>query len=217
MKKIQIGTNLQGYGDVQLGVLEAKIVNTAYEPKLWEQINDYIKSINLTVEQIKEIDAIAHTRTMYRRLGKEPSRYRPSAEALLRRIVQNKELYHINTAVDCINFASIRYGFSIGAYDAQKVGDQVVFKQAEDYYNYEAIGRGQLNIKDLPVLFDENGPFGSPTSDSVRTAIDLDTTEILVVVFDFFNSQNFGNTLDLVTHLLHVYTNATNVQLKVLD
>ena len=160
--------------------LEAHITNTPYSAPLWEEIKafqtDYCRKY--TTESIKEMPPIQATRAVYKRCGKDPSRYRPSSEALVRRMLRGLDLYQIDTAVDLINLASIAYGYSIGGFDAGKiVGDTLVLGIGREGEAYEGIGRGPLNIAGLPVYRD-----GTPTSDHERTKLTLSTTHLLALV-----------------------------------
>ena len=137
----------------------------------------------LTVESLKQMSGIAATRRVYKACGKDPSRYRPAAEALIRRMLQGKELYRVNTLVDLINLASIAYGYSIGGFDADKmVGDRLELGVGKEGEPYEGIGRGMLNIAGLPVYRDGMGGVGTPTSDHERTKISMETTHLLVLI-----------------------------------
>ena len=106
--------------------VEADVVNSEYNAELWAEIEALGEKYRAeyTTETIKQIPGIEATRRVYRACGKDPSRYRPAAEALIRRMLQGKQLYQIDTLVDLINLASIAYGYSIGGFDADKfVGD----------------------------------------------------------------------------------------------
>ena len=106
--------------------LEAEVVNTPYNEALWSEIETLGEKFRkeLTTESLKELTSISATRRVYRAFGKDPSRYRPASEALIRRVLQGKELYQRDTLVDLVNLASIAYGYSIGGFDADKfVGD----------------------------------------------------------------------------------------------
>ncbi len=102
--------------------VEAHVQNTTFCPELWDEINALCEDYRsrFTTVSIKEMAAIEATRRVYRACGKDPSRYRPAAEALIRRVVQGKELYQIDTLVDLINLASMKYGYSIGGFDAHR-------------------------------------------------------------------------------------------------
>lgn len=129
--------------------------------------------------------AVAATRAAYRALGKDPARYRPAAEALLRRVLQGKGVGAINTVVDCNNLLSLETGLSIGTYDRTRLTPPLALRRARPGESYAGIGRGPLNLDGLPVLVDAEGPFGSPTSDSARTRVEISTAVILMVLFGF--------------------------------
>jgi DNA/RNA-binding domain of Phe-tRNA-synthetase-like protein len=161
------------------------VVNTPYCEALWQEIeawgNRYRQE--LTTESLKEMTSIAATRRVYRACGKDPSRYRPASEALIRRLLQGKELYQRDTLVDLVNLASIAFGYSIGGFDADKfVGDTLTLGVGREGEPYEGIGRGQINIEGLPVYRDAAGGVGTPTSDHERTKMTLETRHLLVLI-----------------------------------
>ena len=165
--------------------VEAEVVNSDYNSELWEEIHAISERFRaeLTTETLKDVSGIAATRRVYRACGKDPSRYRPASEALIRRILQGKKLYQIDTLVDLINLASIVYGYSIGGFDADKmVGEQLTLGIGKADEPYEGIGRGLINIEGLPVYRDEIGGVGTPTSDHERTKITAQTTHLLVLI-----------------------------------
>ena len=165
--------------------VEADVVNSEYNAELWAEINALGEKYKAeyTTETVKNISGIEATRRVYRACGKDPSRYRPAAEAVIRRMLQGKELYQIDTLVDLINLASIAFGYSIGGFDADKfVGDTLTLGIGREGEPYEGIGRGMLNIAGLPVYRDAEGGAGTPTSDNERTKIELSTRHVLVLV-----------------------------------
>ena len=165
--------------------VEAQVVNSPYSAALWDEIHRWEEQFRqqLTTESLKELNGIAATRRVYKACGKDPSRYRPASEQLIRRMLQGKELYQIDTLVDLVNLASIVYGYSIGGFDADKmVGDTLTLGIGREGEPYEGIGRGQLNIAGLPVYRDLQGGVGTPTSDNERTKMTLDTTHLLVLI-----------------------------------
>lgn len=165
--------------------VEAQVVNSEYSAALWDEIGQQAETFRreLTTESLKELPGIAATRRVYKACGKDPSRYRPASEALIRRLLQGKELYQRDTLVDLINLASIAYGYSIGGFDASKfVGDTLTLGVGREGEPYEGIGRGQLNIAGLPVYRDGQGGVGTPTSDHERTKITLATRHLLVLI-----------------------------------
>lgn len=165
--------------------VEAQVSNSPYCQPLWDEINALGERYRatLTTESLKELPGIAATRRVYRACGKDPSRYRPASEALIRRMLQGKSLYQIDTLVDLINLASIAYGYSIGGFDADKfVGDTLTLGIGREGEPYEGIGRGMINIAGLPVYRDARGGVGTPTSDNERTKIGINTTHLVVLI-----------------------------------
>lgn len=173
--------------------VEAEVVNSDYNSELWEEIHAISERFRaeLTTETLKDVSGIAATRRIYRACGKDPSRYRPASEALIRRILQGKKLYQIDTLVDLINLASIVYGYSIGGFDADKmVGEQLTLGIGKADEPYEGIGRGLINIEGLPVYRDEIGGVGTPTSDHERTKITAQTNHLLVLINGYDGNED---------------------------
>ena len=167
------------------GAILAEVKNSATTPELWAEIERIANVLrnNYTTDTIKEHNGIAATREAYRRAGKDPSRYRPACEQLARRILQGKDLYSIDQLVDFGNLVSLYCGYSTAMLDAEKIlGDNITLGIGTSGEPYEGIGRGVLNIENLPVYRDEDGGFATPTSDSVRTMISADTKHILLLI-----------------------------------
>ena len=165
--------------------VEAKVKNTPYSEELWNEIHQLEEKFreSLTTESLKDMPSIAATRRVYKACGKVPSRYRPASEQLIRRMLQGKELYQIDTLVDLVNLVSIAFGYSIGGFDADKfVGDTLTLGVGREGEPYEGIGRGPLNIAGLPVYRDAKGGVGTPTSDNERTKMTMETTHLVVLV-----------------------------------
>ncbi len=163
----------------------AEVTNTPFCEGLWQEIDAFTQELRATetADSIKLQPVIAATREAYRRLGKDPSRYRPSAEALRRRLLRGLELYRIDTLVDLINLVSLRTGYSIGGFDADKIqGNKLCLGVGQAGEPFEGIGRGVLNIEGLPVFRDAQGGIGTPTSDHERTKMDLGTRHILALI-----------------------------------
>ena len=153
---------------------------------------------------------IAATRTAYKALGKDPSKYRNSAEAMLRRISKKNGLYRVNNAVDVNNMISIESGYSLGSYDLAAVRGQIVWKRSPDGEKYQGIGKDVLNIEHLPALYDDLGVFGNPTSDSRRTMIENGREKhLLYVIYAFDDADGVPFWLDKTAALLEKYCAAT--------
>ena len=187
----------------------AVVKNTAYSEGLWQEIDAFTKQLTSTtqMEDIKHQPVIFATREAYKRCGKDPGRYRPSAEALRRRLMRGIPLYQIDTLVDLINLVSLRTGHSIGGFDADEIQGtdlELGIGRAEELF--EGIGRGMLNIEGLPVYRDRTGGFATPTSDSVRTMLQLDTTHLLVLINGYDGDEhNLEETVALTVSLLQRY------------
>ena len=125
---------------------------------------------------------IKATRQAYKRLGKDPSRYRPASEALLRRVLQGKGLFRVNPLVDVNNLVSLATGVPSGLYDLDQVRPPITFRPGRTGESYDGIGRGPINLENLPLLADEEGPFGSATSDGERTKVGANTDRVLMVL-----------------------------------
>ena len=198
--------------------VEAEVVNSSYCAELWAEIGaleDKIRAEH-TTESIKRMQGIAATRRVYKACGKDPSRYRPSAEALLRRVLQGKTLYQIDTLVDMINLASMAFGYSIGGFDASKFhGDTLTLGIGRREEPYEGIGRGMINIEGMPVYRDASGGVGTPTSDHERTKIGIDTSKILVLVNGYDgDEQRVRACAEYITALAEKYADGKNVVYK---
>ena len=165
--------------------VEAQVTNSSYCEALWDEIHALEDKYRqeLTTESLKQLPGIAATRSVYKACGKDPSRYRPASEQLIRRMLQGKELYQIDTLVDLVNLASIAFGYSIGGFDADKfVGDTLTLGIGREEEPYVGIGRGPINIAGLPVYRDAEGGVGTPTSDHERTKMTLGTTHLVVLI-----------------------------------
>lgn len=189
--------------------VEARVKNSQYSQPLWDEINmiEAKFKAELTTETLKDISGIAATRRIYRACGKDPSRYRPASEALIRRVLQGKALYQIDTLVDLINLASMAFGYSIGGFDADKfVGNTLTLGIGKEGEPYEGIGRGMINIHGLPVYRDEIGGVGTPTSDHERTKITINTTHLLVLINGYDgNEASVRQNAEFIQQLLQKF------------
>lgn len=202
--------------DLMLSCIECNVVVKEDNKTLWDQIEKKLAEIanTLKVEDISRLPVVAASRKGYKLCGKDPSRYRLSAEALLRRTVQGKELYRVNNVVDLLNLVSVSTGFSIGGYDAEKIEGEVVFGIGRQNEAYEGIGRGELNIESLPVFRDNKGAFGTPTSDSVRTSVTSDTFRFLMIIIDFGTQGLLDEATAFATELLSKFAGMENPEIK---
>lgn len=188
--------------------LYAEVQNSGHNPLLWQEIDRVCGEYKQahTIGDIKKNPAIEATRQAYKKFGKDPNRYRPSAEALCRRIMRDIPLYQIDTLVDIINLVSIRTGYSIGGFDADKIqGNTLVLGIGKENEPYEGIGKGILNIEGLPVYRDAQGGIGTPTSDHERTKITLGTTRLLLLINGYSGEEGLAGAADYMQSLLKEY------------
>ena len=192
--------------------ISAKVRNTEYSEALWNEIAELGEEFKskYTPDNIKQISGIEATRHIYRVCGKDPSRYRPSSEALIRRILKGKELYKVDTMVDLINLASMKYGYSIGGFDADKFeGDTLTLGVGKAGEPYEGIGRGLINIEGMPVYRDAIGGVGTPTSDHERTKMGMDTTNTLIIINGYDgNRDTVRANAEYIQQLLKKYADS---------
>jgi len=151
-----------------------------------------------------DVPGVHDARGLYKALGIDPTKTRPSNEALLRRALKGEPLYRINTLVDALNLSSLQSQLPFGLYDLGKVEPPVVLRRGAAGESYEGIRKGPVNVEDRPVLVDAQGPFGNPTSDSARTCISLETTRALVVLYApaSISDRRLGDVLDATESLL---------------
>ena len=192
---------------LMLAALRCEVSNSETSIELWREMEDEIQlfSANHVLEDIKSRPEIAATRKIYKALGKDPNRYRPSAEALCRRIVRGIPVYKVSTLVDIINLVSIRSGFSIGGFDIDKVQGNIVLGVGSDKDVFEAIGRGLLNVEGLPLYRDETGGIGTPTSDNERTKISENTSKLLMILNGYSGKTGLQEAVNHSIGLLQKY------------
>src|SRR5271163_3476222 len=154
---------------------------------------------------VLEGPAVLATRRGYKALGKDPARYRGSAEALLRRVISGKGLPQINAVVDVINLVSVESRMPIGLYDLARVNGDVVFRAGRAGETYKGIGKYDLNLESLPLFADADGPHGSATSDSERTMVTAETTKVLAIIVSFGGSETLTTWTQRLIELLAHY------------
>lgn len=167
--------------------MDVKVEDSKY---LEDLITQYEKRINeeYSLADVLNIPLIKEARDGYKALGKDPSRYRLATESLLRRLVKGNKLYRINNIVDIGNLLSIELKRSVAVLDLDKIVGDVYVRIGTKDDIYEGIGRGIINVENIPLYCDDIGPFGSPTSDVMRTRITNDTERILLMVICFSNT-----------------------------
>lgn len=197
--------------DLVLGIVAAPVQFPKNSPPLWEEINKLTKEIESEFTLSTPYDVVPQIKALrdaYKALGKDPSRYRGSQEALIRRIQQGKGLYQINTIVDINNLVSLETMHSVGSYNIDKLKPPVVFRIGKPGETYKGIGKDIINIAELPLFADAEGPFGSPTSDSERAMITMDAKNIMVIIISFSGQNHLKEQLQRTTDLLCKYAGA---------
>lgn len=176
---------------VTLACVAADVVTSPTLPEVDHELRACEERILKLAEPkaVLESPAILATRSGYKALGKDPARYRGSAEALLRRVIAGKGLPRVNNVVDIINVVSVESRLPIGLYDLQHVQGDIVFRAGQAGETYKGIGKYDLNLEGLPVFCDAFGPHGSPTSDSERTMVTEATRQVLGIMISFGGSS----------------------------
>jgi len=187
-----------------------------------EELLGEMKARALEIERLPfprsvlESPQIEMTRRAYKALGKDPARYRGSAEALLRRVVAGKGLPQINAVVDIINLVSLESRLPVGLYDTAHVRGDVVFRAGRTGESYKGIGKYDLNLEGLPLFADDQGPHGSATSDSERTMVTSKTEGILAVIVSFGGAEGLDRWTQRMSTLLSQYASAQKVETRIL-
>jgi DNA/RNA-binding domain of Phe-tRNA-synthetase-like protein len=166
---------------------------------------------------VLESPQVETTRKAYKALGKDPARYRGSAEALLRRIVAGKGFPQVNVVVDVINLVSVESRLPVGLYDLAHVTGEIVFRAGRAGETYKGIGKYDLNLEGLPVFADNAGPHGSATSDSERTMVTAETREVLAIIISFGGPEPLDRWTQRMSALLSKHAAAQNVQVQLVQ
>ena len=201
--------------ELKIGVIRAKVTNCETSAELWDEIEKAAAEIVDKYEllEINKRPAVAQTRVLYRALGKDPNRYRVASEALCRRVIRGLGLYRIDTLVDLINLVSMKTGYAISGLDGDKlVGDTLTMGVGEEGEEYNGIGRGQLNIAEMPVYRDAVGGVATPTSDEERTKITIDTCTLQMNINGFGPEMPMDEAVAWSVELLRKYAGATDVE-----
>ena len=200
-----------------LGVLTAQVVSGDSSQALLDEMKACEAEVLKLPEPraVLESSKILATRSGYKALGKDPARYRGSAEALLRRIISGKSFPQINAVVDIINLVSVQSRLPVGLYDLDHVKGEVVFRAGRAAESYKGIGKYDLNLEGLPVFCDEIGPHGSPTSDSERTMVTPTTQRIAAIVVSFGGTDGLENACQRMAEFLAKYASAQNIVIEI--
>lgn len=205
---------------VKLGVLEAdELVVTLGNENLARTTDSVCEGRRgtFTLESLAESTPVRAVREMFRRWGVDPSKYRPSSEALLRRVIQGKGLYRVSNLVDIGNLGSIETGWPYGCYDRAKIHPPIAFRHGLPGEAYEGIGKRIWHLEGRPVLADAQGPFGSPISDSTRSMITEAASKALVVIYVpvMEEDSSVQKALDTLAERLSEYARAKSKRMGI--
>jgi DNA/RNA-binding domain of Phe-tRNA-synthetase-like protein len=202
---------------VALGCVTAQVEAPVSPEALIAELNACEQTILRLPEprSVLESPQILATRAAYKALGKDPARYRGSAEALVRRVIAGKGLPRINAVVDIINLVSVESRLPIGLYDLAYVSGDIVFRAGRAGETYKGIGKYDLNLEGLPVFCDAVGPHGSPTSDSERTMVTSETKQVLAVIISFGGKEGLDRWTQRMGELFKRYASANDCETQI--
>ena len=202
-----------------LGWISAQVEAPASLPALLAELDNCQEAILRLPEPraVLESPQILATRAAYKALGKDPARYRGSAEALLRRVIAGKGLPRINAVVDTINLVSVESRLPIGLYDLAHVSGDIVFRAGRAGETYKGIGKYDLNLEGLPVFCDAIGPHGSPTSDSERTLVTSETNNVLAVIISFGGKEGLDRWVQRMSELFSQYASGSSCETQIIS
>jgi DNA/RNA-binding domain of Phe-tRNA-synthetase-like protein len=188
--EVAVASELAGRARLGLLVLEGLTVRDA-DAALATEIEAYGREVRERYAPSADFEAawaavrplLEDARSLYKAVGLDPTKTRPSNEALLRRLLKGEALYRVNTLVDALNLCSLRFQLPFGLYDLEQVAPPVVLRRGTAGESYEGIRKGEVHVEGRPVLADARGAFGNPTSDSARTMVTTRTRRALVTVY----------------------------------
>ena len=216
MINIQIDQRiLDACPETRIGLISATVVNEPTCDALWAEIEAAAEDIKQRYEllEINQRPAIAGTRHLYKALGKDPSRYRVSSEALCRRIIRGLGIYRLTTLIDVVNLVSIKSGYAISGLDGDRIeGDTLTMSVGTADDVYHGIGRGELNIEGMPVYRDATGPIATPTSDEERTKFTDQTVKVQININAFAPEMPLEEAVNWMADLLKKYAHASDVE-----
>lgn len=183
------------------------VVNQTSETVL-NLLNDL--EVDLKIEEVTTNPKILETRKGYKTLGKDPSHTRPACEALIRRVIKGTKLYSLGDLIDLGNILSVKTKRSVCVVDAEKIAGDVLIRIGNENEQIDAINRMPINAHNLPVYVDNEGIFGSPTSDTLRTAVNEFTKQILVMII-CFSKKDLDEDEQLLLDLYQNFADAKNI------
>lgn len=172
-----------------------------YELEVTPPRDDFELEVKRATQAVKsaQLPSVDRARALYRRFGTDPTRMRPSSEALLRRLKKGDPLPRINSLVDVANALSVQLQVPVGLYDLGKVkGEELAIRLGADGESYEGIGKERVNVAGRICVADAVGPIGNPSADSARTMITTDTETAAWIYFLPVRDDDVDRTAELV-------------------
>ena len=202
-----------------LGCVQAEVETGATPPALDQELRSAQERVVTLADPraILEAPAILSARAGYKALGKDPARYRGSAEALLRRIIAGKGLPRINSVVDVINLVSAESRLPVGLYDLAHVDGGIEFRAGRRGETYKGIGKYELNLEGLPLFADAKGPHGSATSDSERTMVTEHTKRVLAIIVSFGGTSGLDQWTRRLSELLVTHAAGKTIESRIIS
>lgn len=209
-------------GCFALGLLEAEAVNNAALPPEFDAEAERVVSRLASLyagRQPADIPGVSETRALFHRLDMDPTKTRPSSEALLRRVLQGKGLPRVSPLVDVCNLCSLEHQLPLGLYDRDAVHGAIRVRVGREGEGYGGIRKQRVNLSGRLLLADDDGPFGAPTADAMRTAVSPLTRNLLVVLFcpPERAGQHLSTALEHIASLLTLHCSASVVAVRVLQ
>ena len=207
-------------GTVALGVLEAEGIEVQALPPAFDHEVEAVTTRLLgrySGKPPSDIPGVGETRALFHRLDVDPTRTRPSSEALLRRVLQGRGLPRVSPAVDVCNLCSLEYQLPLGLYDRDEIKGDLTVRAGRAGEGYTGIRRQRVNLSGRLLIADDNGPFGAPTADSAHTAVKTRTRNLAVVVFCPVEraGQDLSVALEHIANRLTHFCNARVIAVRV--
>ncbi|MGM0878022.1 MAG: B3/B4 domain-containing protein [Bacillota bacterium] len=207
--EIQISDELkQLIPKFHIGVVRYQDIHISDSPQMLKgRLRLFQESLyfDYTDKKVTDIPAINEWRKLFKTVGTDPNRYRPSNEALYRRVQKQQFLHTVNSAVDLNNFLSLQYQIPLGIYDVSKLDGDVMIKLGTEQDSYVAINEREVSLTNKILSADQLGPFGSPFVDSKKTAVTINTTEALHLIY-FQPSLSNDESIQLLQALSNMFT-----------
>ena len=170
---------------MKLAVIEMQNISVTNEKKAYNKLLECAEEYaqNYQNVNIGDVPGVMNARTLFRSIGMDPTKHRPSSEALLRRALKGLDYFSINTIVDIGNWCSLDFLLPICVYDADKTEGEITARLGREGESYFGHNKREVNLHNRYLIADEKGPFGSPITDSVRTGVDVKTKNVILIIF----------------------------------